>query len=313
MITLKKEQGKDFRILNLTDTQLAAHDWDKDHKNYRIITRTVYELVKRVEPDLITVTGDISWAGDDEAYDAFADYLDSFGRPWAPIWGNHDNQDGPDAVERVVERYLTHPLCVYERGDASLGNGNYIIAIEENKKIVEGLIMMDTHDKIPQLIPQQVVWYREQAAALKKLGCHDTTLMLHVPIYAYRDVWQAAAKDDVDYSSVRPENSADAALWNDVCRGAFGVCHENVYVYPHDDGAMAAIDEIGTTKHIVCGHAHVNNFVIPYKGIKFIYALKTGCGSYCDPVLNGGTVLAVNENGICDVWHEYVDISDLVK
>ena len=312
MITLQKSPEKDFVVLNLTDTQLGTPDWEEGHINRRVIERTVAELIKRTSPDIITVTGDISYAGDYEAYERFADFLDSFGIPWAPIWGNHDNQDGDEAVDSVASRYLDHPLCIYEKGDQSLGNGNYVIAIEQEGKIVEALIMTDTHDKIPQLIPAQVDWYREQVDMLNKLGCKESSLVLHVPIYAYREVWEQASRKDVDYRAVRPENSSDAGIWNDGFASSFGVCHEDVYVYPSDDGAMQAIVELGSTKYVVCGHAHVNNFVIPYKGITFVYALKTGTGSYCDPKLNGGTVLSVSENGISKVWHEYVDISDLV-
>ena len=40
-----------------------------------------------------------------------------------------------------------------------------------------------------------------------------------------------------------------------------------------------------------------------------IFALKTGLGCYWNPILNGGTVLKVNETGVCEVHHEFVDVS----
>ena len=137
MITLQKTPGKDFKILNLTDPQLSNGEWAEGHQNRDILIHTLTELVKTVDPDLITITGDLSWAGNHDAYDALADLLDTFGKPWAPVWGNHDNQGGAETVDMVATRYLTHPLCVYEKGDPSLGNGNYVVAIEENGKVVE--------------------------------------------------------------------------------------------------------------------------------------------------------------------------------
>ncbi|MBQ3637873.1 MAG: metallophosphoesterase, partial [Clostridia bacterium] len=131
MFRLEKKPGEDFIVLNLSDPQLGDGEWAENHPNRLILEGTVRELVKRVRPGLITVSGDLAWAGNDEAYDALADLLDSTGVPWAPMWGNHDNQGGPEKVEAVVKRYLTRPLCLYERGPADLGNGNYVIRIEE--------------------------------------------------------------------------------------------------------------------------------------------------------------------------------------
>ena len=60
MIRLKKERGKDFVILNLTDTQLSDKEWEDGHKANAVLTHTVRSLVERVKPDLITVTGDLT-------------------------------------------------------------------------------------------------------------------------------------------------------------------------------------------------------------------------------------------------------------
>ncbi len=320
MITLQKKPGKDFKILNLTDPQLSTEEWAEGHKNRTILTNTITELVEVTKPDLITISGDLAWAGHDASYDALADFLDSFNIPWAPIWGNHDNQDGPEFVEAVATRYLSRPLCVYEKGDKELGNGNYVIAIEENGKIVEGIIMMDSHDKSPytafdgtesnewaKLTPNQLIWYREQIKMLKDLGCNDTTIILHIPIYAYREAWESAFNKSLDPASIKPENSADADNWNEGYAGSCGVKYEGISSYPADEGMFDVITELGSTKHILCGHDHVNNYIIKHKGIKFIFGLKAGAGCYWNPALNGGTVLSISENGVSDVWHQYVD------
>ena len=89
--------------------------------------------------------------------------------------------------------------------------------------------------------------------------------------------------------------------------------YEEICSYPEDEGAFAVIRELGSTRHIVCGHDHVNNFVIPYKGVKCIYSLKAGAGCYWNPRLNGGTVLRISDKGVTDIWHEYVDPTPYMK
>ena len=147
MKILQKQAGKDFIILNLTDTQLGADEWAEGHKARRILEYTITELVNRTQPDLITISGDLAWALQDHAYDMLASFLNAFEIPWAFVWGNHDSQNGVECVERVAERYKQLPHCLYEKGNPELGNGNYIVNVEENGKIVESLIFLDSHNK----------------------------------------------------------------------------------------------------------------------------------------------------------------------
>ncbi|MBQ4353817.1 MAG: metallophosphoesterase [Clostridia bacterium] len=327
MKTLIKSPDKDFLILNLTDPQLGNGEWEESHPNRALLEGTIKELIRRTSPSLITVTGDISWAGHTDAYKAFADFIDSFGIPWAPVWGNHDNQDGPAFIDSIADLYMTYKNCLYEKGDPALGNGNYIIAIEENGKIIEGIFMIDAHDQSPyvkpdgeevsewaKLIPEQLDWYKEEAAHLKELGCNDTSWFLHIPIYAYREAFAAAFNGSAeDARMVKPEESGDEKYWNDGYKDSFGVNYEGICSYPADEGALDAILEIGTTHHIVVGHDHVNNAAVRYKGVRMIYGTKAGAGCYWNPVLNGGTLLRVTKDGITDVWHEYVDPAGLEK
>ena len=298
MLTVKKQSNRDFLILNLSDPQLSSDEWQEGQQNREILVNTINELIDRVKPDFITVSGDVAWAGNRLAYEAFGKFLDSFQIPWAVVWGNHDNQGGPEFIEEVVELYEKFPYFYYEKGDPALGNGNYVIGIEEEGKIVEGLIMMDSHDRAPfvdadgntheawaKLIPEQIVWYKEQIRLLQEQGCTDTTLITHIPIYAYRQAF---------------ETSYDERL--------AGVGHEEVSSFAEEDGVFGAVKELGSTKHIIVGHDHVNNWMIQYEGVCLIFALKTGPGCYWRPEMNGGTVIRVTSEGVSDVYHEVVAV-----
>ncbi len=327
MITLQKDSKKDFIILNLTDTQLDNAEWNDGHVNRRILEYTITQLIQKTKPDLITVSGDLAWAGNEHAYKMLAVFLESFNIPWAPIWGNHDNQGGAETIEKMADMYLSMPHCIYEKGDKSLGNGNYVICIEEAGKIVEGIVMLDSHDKEryvdangveqeawAKLTAEQIVWYKDQADALKAKGCKDSTMILHIPIFAYRTASEAAFKNPEPCKKMTFAQAVECAdCWKDGYTDSVGVQNEQISSYPFDDGVFELIKEKGITKHILAGHDHVNNWIIRYDGVKFIYGLKTGAGCYWEPWMNGGTVLKINSNGVYDVAHEYVDVSHILN
>ena len=328
MITLHKKPDKDFKILNITDPQLSNEEWADTHKNRAILTHTITELVKSAEPDLITVTGDLAWAGHDVAYDALADFLDSFGIPWAPIWGNHDNQGGAEYIDTVADRYLGHKYCIYEKGDPSIGNGNYVIAVEENGKTVSAILMIDSHDRMPytdadgneqiswaRLTEPQMAWYREQITALQAMGCDDTSIIMHIPFYAYNTAYLAAYAnaDEASRKQLTPETAIpDADCWNPGYEDSIGVQYEGIGSYTVDEGVFDIVRDLGSTKHVIVGHDHVNNWMINYQGVKLVFSMKAGAGCYWTPILNGGTVISIGSEGVQSVHHEYVDVSAIV-
>ena len=322
MLTVQKEKDRDFLILNLTDTHLSDAEWAPGCEKRRILEGTIRTLMERVRPDLVTVSGDLSYIGNVRAYEMLADFLDSFGVPWAPVWGNHDDEEGPEAVERVVRGYLKHPLCLYERGPAELGNGNYVILVEEEGRPAEGLLMMDSHDRetftgadgkpyvdYARLLPAQLDWMKEQIRALSAAGCADTTLILHMPIYAYRSAAEAALRAGIDGRAVTKEEADGTGVWNPGYEASFGLWREGICSPPVDEGAFDVLLEGGTTRHVIAGHDHVNTFAIPYRGIWLCYGLKTGTGSYWEEGINGGTVLRVTSRGVAEVRHEFVEIT----
>ena len=324
MRILNKNADKDFIVLNLTDTQLSNEEWAEGTTHRRILERTITELIARVSPDLITVSGDLAWAGHDHAYDMLASFLDSFGIPWAIVWGNHDNQNGAEYIDSVATRYMTYPNCIYEKGESALGNGNYVISIEQDGKSLAGIFMIDSHDRSPyidadgnehrawaKLNDAQKVWFGEQIEELKQRGCADATVIMHIPIYAFRDATAAAYKSTVDHKSLTLENSLGRDCWNEGYEDSIGVQYEGIGSYPTDDGMLDVLKASGITKRIVVGHDHINNWIIDYEGIRFVYSLKTGAGCYWNPILNGGTVLKIGADGVYDVVHEYVDTSDI--
>ena len=329
MITIQKKKDKDFVILNLSDFQLSPPEWSLEHKNGKIIDYTLKALYERVKPDLVTISGDLAWCGDKEALELMASSLDRFGVPYAVVWGNHDQDGGTDNLPAAEELLWKHPLFTYETGPRELGFGNYVILIKEDDKIVSSLIMMDSHDhahyynekgeevfawgKTPawgKLYPEQIEWYKEQVKELKAMGCYDSTIIMHIPCYAYRDAFAAAHNSENGARTI--EESYDSQHWNEGYEDSFGLLMEGICSYPADEGVFDAILECDHTKNVIVGHDHKNCFSIKYKGVRLTFTVKTGAGCYWTPEMNGGTTLTVG-NGKTTVKHEFVDVTHIIN
>ena len=320
MFKIQKQRDKDFIILNLTDIHTENHELSEKSEKLRILKNTVCQLVERIKPDLITISGDLAWSGSYEAYEVVREFFDGFKIPWTLAWGNHDQDRGYEILDKTIEILTKSKYLIYENGPMELGRGNFVVGICEGDKIVSALIMMDTHDRLPyinnegkecmvwgKLYPQQFDWYREQVCNLTDLGCKDTMIITHQPIYAYIDAFKAALRDGMDIKSVSLEDSYRGECWNEGYKDSFGVNYEGVCCFPEDDGFFDLVTELGSTKTIVAGHDHVNCSCIKYKGVRFTYSLKTGMGAYWRPEMNGGTVFTVSSDGVATIKHEFVD------
>ena len=122
MRILRKTEDKDFTVLNLTDIHWDIVDWKPGNEQYEAVIKTIKPLVDRIQPDLITVSGDLSWGMAVESYVAVADLLDGFGIPWAPVWGNREHEK-EEVNQGAAEEFSRHPLCLFEAGDADQGSG----------------------------------------------------------------------------------------------------------------------------------------------------------------------------------------------
>ena len=299
-LTLQKDENEDFVILNITDPQMSDSEWQGEAAT--VLRNTIQTLVTESNPDLITVSGDISVAGFcDVAYTNFADLIDSYGIPWTVVWGNHDNESGATIVQNVVDEYKTYDNFIYNEGPEELGNGNFVIEIQQNGEPVHALVMMDTHNKMDYngteswgaLTEDQLAWYEKQIKALQKRGCNESSIIAHIPIKAFEEAYNAA------YDS-------STGTWRDGYE-AFGVNHESVCCHPVDFGAFDLIKSLGSTKLYLCGHDHYNCSSILYEGVRLTYALKTGIGNYYHEDLNGGTVVEIDSEGKTNVYHKYVE------
>lgn len=331
-VTLQKTPGEDFVILNLTDIQY--NDFlDIGQRKYT--EETIRELISRVKPDLITMTGDQIWAPFVKySIEDLIEFMDSFKIPWAPVNGNHDGEGNVD-LNASAEKYEESEYCVFRKGPGNIGGvGNYVINIMEGDVIVESLIMMDSGSDadFDDLAESEKMYYPELDEnfelkrdengdlVMRQIG-HDYAYILPAQVEWYRWCVRGAAAYNESKGASAPESAlfihiALPEYYIAYCEylesekseeyGFFGAMREDVCCSKKNSGMFDAILEEGGTKYVFAGHDHVNDYSLIYKGVRLTYALKTGDRCYADDDVNGGTVFTIGEHRT--VSHEYVKI-----
>lgn len=131
--TAKVEAGDgDFRILVLTDVHRKNHGTFAAELGINYLLDFVSKLaidnlVKKTDPDLILVLGDtVLTQRNDIETQKFADQMDGYKIPWAPVFGNHDDEGRADKAA-LADIYSNSEYCLFDYGPEDLhGAGNYV-------------------------------------------------------------------------------------------------------------------------------------------------------------------------------------------
>ncbi|MBO7150543.1 MAG: metallophosphoesterase [Clostridia bacterium] len=311
---LEKDPNKDFVILNLTDVQLCDYDFNPLLGTAKDTFALIDEMVRRTNPDLITVSGDIS-CGYEFSAKQITSFLDSFEIPWAPVFGNHDHEIHNATALYTADIFMQGKYCLFQKGAASLGIGNYIVNVKEGDRVVQSILLMDSHNEAEYEVngklkqgyahfwEEQVAWYKWAVDGVQAYGAGEvvkSTVIAHIPLPAFADAYAEAIDDEKtkDYQN---------GSWK--TEDAFGAMKESAVNSGIEDpyGFFEAMVQAGSTEHYIAGHDHKNNFSVVYRGIRLTYALNTGAGCYYSPRFNGATTLTVNEQGSVDIVHHYLD------
>lgn len=294
--SVKKEKGKDFVILNLTDIQLSDIE-DFFHK--RTIKKEIDYLVREAKPDLITLTGDQTWSNENLiSLTSIIGWLESYNIPYAPVFGNHDYGNEYDSavasLNYCCELYENAEHCLFKRGYSNLGClGNYAVNVVEDGKIYKTLYMIDAgyNDEITS---EQIGWIKWTADGIKTEngGKHSEGMcFMHKPIPEFASAYYSYQKGESQSST---KVLVDSSL--------YGIKGNDFY----------SVAKSCKIKYYTAGHQHTNTFSIDYDGSIFTFALKTGELSYYyddgETNYNGATVFTLGETD--SVKNIYVDRND---
>lgn len=273
-----------YSVLQITDIHIL-NDEKKDEKAFK----TIRGLVETAEPDLIIVTGDVTSEHDNlTAIKKFGDFMEEIAVPWAFTYGNHD-AEGEASKDEIDEYLLSLAYCIYERGDENVdGHGNYYRNVtDQNGKVIMSLIMMDSNmygegnEGYDHFHENQVEWYENTIKSIAKEVNGDeaktvpSLVFFHIPMQEF-----TAAYDEA--------KGTDKHLWG---RRFEKVCGPAV-----DDNMFEKMKELGSTKGILVGHDHMNNFEVEYQGIRLSYGLSCDHNIYVVPI-RGGRLIEIKADG----------------
>lgn len=303
--TLQKKEGEDFRILTLADIHFSDYGYRALFSIFN--TLRIRRVVADAKPDLIVILGDT--VCDDETSDYYSiqritDLMESFGVPWAPVFGNHDDESNCD-LNFLAETMMKSPHCLMKKGDPEMGVGNYIVNIAEGDRVVESLFLMDSHHDICN--EKQTKWFEWASEGINRLtdGKAEISLYMHVPLPEYQFAYDAAW-------------NAEKKNWNDGYK-AYGRQHETICCAHDADGKafrsdlFKAMQDCGTAKYVFCGHDHMNDFSIEFEGIRLTYMMKLGKSSGYQPGFDGGSTITVGSDGITGITHKTLSFGPLIK
>lgn len=323
-------EGKEFRILQITDTQISDLSEDRveqfgrpnrsgddtpitEEELYNDCYYYIEQAVKEAKPDLIVMTGDnIQGEFDDDGSctESIVAFMESLGIPWAPIFGNHDNET-IKGVTWQCEQFLNAEHCLFKRGNVT-GNSNYTIGIVQGGKMIKVLFMIDSngcyggyeYSTAPEFGPinqgeklrpyeglgdDQMKWIELMSKRITATLRYTPSkfLMLHINPTEY---FQAAyskgylKNDQKDNFVIDDPTGTDFGVKQEVISGAN---------YPGLWALMKAQNFDG----VFCGHDHKNNFSILYDGIRLTYGVKTGHFAGYIPNMTGGTLITIPAGG----------------
>lgn len=293
---INRDDNRNFNVLQMTDLHITGSE--ASYKQDIQAIDTVYTMIQRAEPDFIVLTGDVIFGTDGydvndgmRALNVICKLMDRIGIPWTWTFGNHDHsfldQFSSDTIASMLAQSTT--LKMYRDDTAVSGYTNGVFELcNSNGTVAMGLVVLDSGNIIQDesgsslgydyIRDDQVEWYARQIGKLNTLhsGNVKTMLFFHIPIQEYETAWEEGSP-------------------------VFGNKRE-----PVDDSQMKSkifdrAVELQSTVAMFCGHDHLNDYGIFYRGIELVYSKSVDYIAYPGIAQKteqrGATLITVDSGG----------------
>ena len=292
------EGGRDIRVLQLTDIQTISSDQKRYESRvgsssvadtYNGYEKYVGQVIERYNPDLIIMTGDNTYGEFDDGGQQFSyliDFMDSFEIPWAPVFGNHDNESNM-GVDWQCEQFENSSYCLFKQRELT-GNGNYSVGVTQEGELKRVFYMLDSngcgaaskaslangHTKTSAGFgDDQVDWYTKSMKAVKEVYPEaKLSMAFHIQIAAFGN---AMAQYGYNSSTIRSNPINLDAIDEAKAKGDFGfIGREPKGAWDTSKVVWNTIKQNGVDSVFV-GHEHCNSASIEYQGVRLTYGQKS--------------------------------------
>ncbi len=313
----------DFKVVQLTDVHIGggAFSVSKDKK----AMNAVAAMLTAEKPDLVVITGDMAYPVPFQAgtfnnslsTQMLIDLLEQLGVYYAVVFGNHDSEFyGTHDREAVADLWGAEDLkySLFKKGPADIdGFGNYIIKVKGTDGIVKNaFFLIDSHDytdgdvlgiqwKYDNIHENQIEWYKENVLAIDAANkainpdaaMFESLAFFHIPLEEYGIAWnEYAAAGYKDTENVKYKG------------GYFNEDGEKSYCGIYPEQMFETMLALGSTKGVFCGHDHINNAILEYKGINLVYGMSIDYLAYTELNSQGSqrgcTVIKLGADGKLD-------------
>ncbi len=321
---------KELKVIQFSDTHFGG-GWMSLKKD-SMAMNAVAAMISAEKPDFVIFTGDVAYPvpfqsgtfNNKSGAKILAELMETLGVYWTVSFGNHDTEAySYFSREDITEFYTRYPHCLLRDGAEDVdGYGNQVFnVINSDGMITRSLFTLDSHSyidgdifgimwKYDNIHENQIEWYAKTIEDNNKhnqmkvwASSHSdfgqkyihllnvpSSVFLHVPLSEYKDAWN----EYVNNGYADTEN----VKFN---YGAAGESGKVIYHGLHEDNLFETMLELGSTDSVFCGHDHLNNFSVNYKGIDLTYSFSIDYLAYSGisklGSQRGCTVINITENG----------------
>jgi len=328
---LKFKDDGTFKIIHVADTQEFI-------LSSALTQEFLYDLAKKEQPDLFVLTGDntstggasglpkpvatlLVKSGVDGLMRTFDRIYKELGVPVTMVYGNHDNEAGPDNVSRAEQfaMYAAHPsFAGYYVEDADKGTGkndeqgdhygthNLIVKNSAGTAPAFNIWMFDSGSYETRegggysaVMPAQIAWFQAEHA---RTGSLPSVAFQHIIVPEIYDKLTPSVKDAPDTMSrtfvVDHETGATVTKYVSTIlpAGTQGELLESCGSGRYNYGQYDALCAAGVSA-VFSGHDHRNTFVLRLDGeTDIVNSPATGFGSYGEVETRAARVITLKES-----------------
>ena len=311
---------RDFKVVQLTDIHIGGglFSLKKDAK----AMNAVAAMITAEKPDLVVLTGDMVYpvpfqAGtfnNEISTKLLITLMEKLGVYYTVCFGNHDSEAyGTHTRQQISDLWADPDLkySLYQEGPEDVdGYGNHIIKVKNSNGLVKNaFFMLDSHDytdgdilgiqwKYDNIHENQIQWYKDAVLSIDaqnktidpKCPMFSSLAFFHIPLEEYGMAWNEFRENN--YQDTENVKYFDGWYHEDDEKSYCGI-------YP--DNMFETMLELGSTKGIFCGHDHINNASLEYKGIRLTYGMSIDYLAYTDlnkkGAQRGCTVITLSPDG----------------